>query len=334
MKLQHYSFSLLAISLNFANAQVQINSDDVYAPGTYQIATAKTGGFNIGTSGENKVWDFSGLQKDQTYNFNLSAYQSSGNKPDANFIRTEGTDTFEYIKKSHSTMYEIRSIVNFSEINYYPIQYLQFPMAYNHSIMDSIDFIYYYKGSDLGVDKDSVRLVYHEHKNTIADAWGKLKLPNGEYDALRIKTTDKFKLYMEGKSGSESWAHVDGYDYDESITDYNWYTNNKGTVLATYNVESDAMNFMVSANIGIKHRAPNENGVCFLNPMSEAWKVRNPGKKEITIRLYDGTGKTVKQENLLPESELIMNTSYLNNGIYYMETIDSDGIKQGFKVMK
>jgi hypothetical protein len=335
MKLHHYSVLLLACSFHSATSQIQITTHDVYTPGIYQMGRDQEGGFDIGTPGGNKVWDFTKLKNEIPYEFQLTDYASKDKDNNANYAKIDGIDTFQFVKRSEYSLHYIRPVTNFSEVDYYRLQYLQFPMMYNSKVADSFGFTYYYKGADFGVNKDSVRLIYKECLYTMVDAWGTLKLAHGDYNSLRIKSTIVSKMYMEGKSGSGPYEHVSGYDYDLTGTDYKWYANGQGTVLLSYSMEDDAMDFMVSASLAAPETKAVNNSLKFTNPMGDNWKLWNSGKDENLLQLFDGSGKLVSQHRLSANTDLTIPTSTLSEGLYYLESTNMQtGAKQGFKVIK
>lgn len=150
------SLVVLVMLTTKTNAQIQVTADDVYSRGKYQMTYDTTGGFNPGTPGANKTWDFSKLKNHNSYESYITGY--SGPVTDANLIEIGGTDTFSYFQKTESGISMILPLQDFGKTEYQKIKAYSFPLKLNNTLKDSFSMKNYYSGDDFGMPFiDSVR---------------------------------------------------------------------------------------------------------------------------------------------------------------------------------
>ena len=239
-----FSSALFLLAFN-SFSQIQINESDLIIRGKYQMAVDTNGGYSLGTAGPNKTWDFSNLKAHSTSERLIKDYK--GAVTDANLVEIVEGDS-SYYQKNNSALTVIFPITDFGAAIYKKIKVFDFPIKFNNTNKDSTNFVTYASGDDFGFPQvDSIRISIKISISSIADAWGKIKIPLGNFDALRIKTITVTKGKFAAKTGKFPYIDIPGSEIDESSTDYQWLTNNKGTFLALYSEADDNMEFMTSS---------------------------------------------------------------------------------------
>ncbi len=160
---------------------------------------------SVGSSGINKIWDFSSIDTSDS-RILKNHVVGSGNHPSHINIVDSLIGMSEYKMFSDSTLtfpgYNYDTLEN-------PLTYLVFPLHYNDQFND-IGFYHKHEMYSDGTVKTK--------RNINADAWGNIVLPNGnEIATLRVVTTDSIFYDYCGQGGCGSSIKV--------TTEYAWYSS-------------------------------------------------------------------------------------------------------------
>ncbi|PCJ63897.1 MAG: hypothetical protein COA58_14800 [Bacteroidetes bacterium] len=302
-------------------AQIQLSADDIYQEGNFKMTLDVSGGFASGAVGANSTWDYTSLNKNQNLTFEIRPYQSSLN--DANMVRISGKDTFQYIQKTTSDIFEIVPLQNFDVIAFEKLRTFSSPMNYQDSFTDSFAQVSYYTGAQLGLfSYDSIKLTYKNSIESLSDAWGEISLPSGNFQSLRIKTTELIKVRITGKKGGMGYEQIPGLDVDETYTDYKWYAKGKGYYLAKLDVENDLFTYMQSNSVSVQNQVLLDMSLCVQNPIQSEMKMHNIGQNTYNISLYDLSGRLIYTSEITPNSIKVYDSAVLPRGVYYLQLLN------------
>lgn len=299
---------LSVFSLTTLNAQIKIDRSDIsYAPASFSMATDTTftlpAGFD--QSGPNRSWDFSGLNAHETFTtrFLSPSAQNGGDKyQDCNLVVQE--DDRENIYNLISIDDNIFTVLSntsdsfVSELSRY--NQLYFTLNYGDGWTDTNTTELVYPGSDFGSPLDSIKLVIKVSIDNNCDAWGKLNLPLGEKDVLRMRTYVEVNVKVYGLNGPSGWVLVqDNSDVDETFSFYAkkagyWILNVRSDVDGNY-IYSYRKESLVSVGEQVMQDVPN----FYPNPASNKFIVDT--KEPIDLKIYSLTGQLVREyhfENL------------------------------------
>jgi hypothetical protein len=312
--------TIIGLALTYtAQAQITLTGDDALKFGTYNMATDTTHGFDPGTAGGNKTWDFSKLVKHETYTDVIAPFSGSG--IDANIILISDGDTSTYFKKTTadlSIFFEDFTTGMGGKL----IRIFKLPVTFNKTDSDSAKMISTFPGSEMGLPIDSIRATTNISISSKADAWGSLKLASGTYNTLRVKSDIRFRVTLEGKTGKLPYFPIPGFDIDEMNTTYTWYNNGNGYQLLIYDEQSDIMDFQVSTGANVKNVPVKNTSIVVTNPMNNQFTAKNTGNNNVVINMVDQNGRVIFTQNLDAHSSLEKDMSAVANGVYTMQIQD------------
>ncbi len=202
-----YLFLLIFGLVNGLNAQITIGSDQIPLVGdTLTFTTsAQTTGLQVGNAGPNQVWDFSGIAIDfeqPEYYVDPASVDSSGLFPQSTIAITDQTGT--NIQFGQVTSDEVialglisSNVMGFgAEITLNPTQTIfKYPTEYGDSFVDDYGFVFGIADPQPGVD--TARVISSARDTVTADAYGVLRLPQGDFDVLRVETKSSVELTIE-----------------------------------------------------------------------------------------------------------------------------------------
>lgn len=304
------------------NAQVSLSSDDIYSKGTYQMTTDTSHGFDVGTPGSGKTWDFSKLKSHLPNEVVVAPFSDAS--IDANLVEIEDGDTSMHLKKTNTTLHMLMD--SDGSGNYQKLRLFNFPLNYNSSNSDSLKSIMYFSGDDFEMPLlDSIRMTSTIASTAKADAWGTVKLPMGNFDALRIKNVFKYSFAAEGKIGSFPYTKIPGFEESGSSIVYLWYSKSKGYYLANYDEEYDEMSYMVSGLLSVKNEEPKGiKEVIISNPIMNEIKLNNTGHSSYLVTLIDLNGKQIFSQKIDRNSTELIDAGNLNSGIYTVQLLNME----------
>ncbi|MBO9702560.1 MAG: T9SS type A sorting domain-containing protein [Sporocytophaga sp.] len=321
-------------------AQIQLNiadlphPDDAYNVYYRQVITENLQGLTPGAAGDNIVWDFSSLSggiKDSTIFVNPITFDSELSKlfPSASLasITVEGVFYFQISEdglRYHQTFLGGKDVA-----------------AYEFSpsllIMDlPINIGNYYSGEGeriVPIDA-STRMRISTAKKDTADAWGILKTPTNDFDALRLISYITYTTYTEVKTG-DTWTLLN-QDINKVI-EYNWWAKDVGKEVLKFryigeNTDSlSHVNWFTGKEIYMINSLADpsltkEMLVVGPNPTSGPMQIFSAsGSKIVSISIKDIGGKTVYNRTSR-EPISFVDLSSLSEGVYYLELKDENGI--------
>ncbi len=316
-------FILFTLTASVMTGQIQLSATDMYRMGSFNMALDATGGFDPGTPGGNKTWDFSGLENQTPFAFNVMLYNGMDHGNEANLAIVEGEDTSGFIQVSGSDIFQVVPLQDFQRVIYWKRKAFSCPVAFNSVNGDSILVHFYHSGDELGIDSyDSVKLSFYMVITSVADAWGTIKLPTGDFSALRIKTTTNAFVTVWGKNGQDAYAHIPSLDQEELSVGYQWYTKDKGNYLAAYDPENEEMRYQVSAVLGTESVYKHEGGIQFANPVDRELKMHNTGQHACMVSIYDMNGRLVQETEMEAGTDTSLVTETWLPGVYGMVILD------------
>ena len=225
------SFLLFLFILSFGSenlfGQIQLTQQDLQGILGKKFKTVGDTGLvvNVGSAGENQIWDLSGLSVEGIEW--ITEYLTPANTPFA-----EDFPTANWAEKSQvtidglkGTIYHYRRVEassfaslgdgmvvgEYTNVMVDESENIPLPLVYGAQwVSESVDTLFAGQGA-LSLSRDRIE--------TIVDGWGKVKLPSGEYDALRLR--DNYFSIWETWFGGQLMAA----DTTVSIG-YNWVSKN------------------------------------------------------------------------------------------------------------
>lgn len=232
--MRHFLILLLAFYIQSSFGQITITSDNAPVPGSSYYMAIDDDPDNMidpGLPGENILWDFRNLGEDyvDTLDFVLPNETPYGDWfPFANLAVYETDTSVGYLQTNNNRMAIIGAVAESEfiqenvKVDFEPAEIMMlFPTSYltefdtNHMLefkapYDQLPFV------------DSIRFRSYINKNQIADAWGDLKTPMGDYEALRVSISQHYTDTL--------WVRIFGswtvQETDEYITNtFEWWSN-------------------------------------------------------------------------------------------------------------
>lgn len=311
------AFFILLVTLIIASTsygQIQLNANDIYTPGEYKMARTSTSFIIPGKAGENQIWDFSKLKELGTELITIEAYKNDGTAKDADLIEKVDGIIKDYYKKTSSGIY---TVTGNEEGGYQNIKFMSFPATYGQWQIDSAQNISHFLA--IGQDSiDSVRVTTKIKIQSETDAWGILKIPNGEFNTLRLKMNISYQIKQEGKKGLKPYKEIPNSFIKDTFVNYQWYTNDKGYYILSYH-QKRYVKYLFIEPVHVDKSKKSNTSICVSNPISTTLKISNSGPDNFNIILFDLAGKRVLDDMVGPLIDKTFDVSFLNAGIYYVQ---------------
>lgn len=191
-------------------AQITLTQENVPAPGDtiFFARDTTTTEVNIGAAGPDQTWDFSSLQANAYFQYiaqDTSMDPELSNYPGANLIVTaEQVKTF--LQSSDTAVYILgggipeAAAFGLEVVRFDPPQKLfQFPATYGTAFTNTYSAQGAVDGSLIQPGIDSVRAVRRATATVTIDAYGTVKTPYNNYEALRqkIETVNADSIYTK-----------------------------------------------------------------------------------------------------------------------------------------
>ena len=337
--------SLLLVSFLLileTTAQITITSVDIAKPmqSLYSV-TDKSPTISIGTAGVNKIWDMSALNThtvDTIVFLTPSSTPFMSNFPTANLAYQKNTDTnYTYLTNSTTGLLLNGIKENTSVTNYFPPKtIISLPLTYGTNFISN--YVEEFEATTPG--KDLLRNKSEVVKTSVADAWGNIQNPQGNFDCLRMseKMHHRDSVFVKF---SGTW-HFIGTSTDSSKI-YTWWTNKVGFPLLTANVNylTDSLEevswtkFPVS--VGLKDPVAVFKVKAYPNPAQNEVQFKGDIAPIGNLKIYDIAGKMVYAAVVQGNATTISITDFVNGTYLYTITDDSTGnvINSGkFNVIK
>lgn len=291
-------YLMTAFAATSAFAQPVINENNVQLNLTSDVFMAETDGFDPGTAGPNKTWDFSTLEIipiGTSWTTQPSETPAAGLFPTANFCSAT-SQAFSYFRHNAQKMELLGEVyVGIGVINYNnnPKTYVEFPYTYNRVINDT------YKAST----EAEVSFV------STYDAYGTLVMPFGTYTNVVRQ-----KIVENGQ------------------TNYIWFNASPFFPIIQTSMADGVMGISKTTALGTGQFAQQATFAVFPNPTSGAFQVDMKHFEGADIAVYDMLGKLVASEKA-SGSLTPIDLGSCNAGVYFVK-VTKDGQASVEKIVK
>jgi hypothetical protein len=203
---------------------------------------------------------------------------------------------------------------------------IPFPLNYGDNYSFNYAFNEYLspQGGIIPGSEDSTWIRSHVNIDIDVDAFGTLTVPAGTFEALRLKQTsekiDSVFIYNE----LQEWEYFN--IYTESSNTYLFYTKNIGASLLTITERENqvtALSFLKGYIIDNTPNYKQQISKVYPVPAQErlSLEVLNEGK----YRIYSLDNKLLETGQLV-KGQNILDISKLNNGVYFIQAANFEGI--------
>lgn len=340
---------LLIAILPFANinAQITLNQTDFATGGdTIRMSTSTDFSLDFSSTGTNYVWDYSSLipsaQKLNTYRpssqlsllssfifgtFAPTRYKASYFIENADIpidqigtlLGVPITDMFAFTRLTADSLTSIgySMVVSGTEI---PFKSDTIEKRYDYPInFNNTTYSRGYTNIDLNPTVDAIFRQYRQH-SSLVDGWGSITTPYGTYNALRIKheIAELDSIYVGAFS---IWLPI---SVPPAVI-YEWWTTGQKEPILRITTSSLGGNETVNEveyrdiyrdlNAGL-NELTNEFQI-YPNPVTNKLTLKTENKIE-KVSIIDITGKIIKEISNFTSNSIEINTSELNQGIYYL----------------
>jgi len=325
--------------------QITIDQTDMPMPGdVFTFSIANDLNWDIGPSGANQNWNFSGLQSASqgsddyvTVESTPFLYQFFFNNEllypeykadvamageDINVVIVSATELFNYYKTDEAGHRLVGIGANVQGLPtstvYDPIDWIyEFPMNYNDEF-DGESFIEF-SLPNLGYISQAKTV------STIVDGWGQLSLPIGNYEVLRLKRTiaetDSIYNDMLGQ----------GFSVDQPLrTNFQWLAEGVGSPVLEMDIVNDQVINIKYADdllVGIESFEKKAFGL-YPNPSKDFIQLTTDSKiDQRDLQVVDGTGRVVACPIEINQQGAWINVSDLDQGLYHLQISSEIGIQ-------
>lgn len=198
------------------------------------------------------------------------------------------------------------------------------------------------------IEFDSLRISLQTNSESVVDAWGTVRLPDGDYEVLRDKVSTNTETKIFAKIPILGWNEIpstlleglgdlaDAFGVVETTT-YNYYSANDKEIIASVIVDSEDVITSVEykGNLiinDIKVLAPDANLItAFPNPSygNVSIQMVNYPLGEYRMKVYNVVGKELWSESFLLRSNRVFKADllHLSKGTYLYSIFDKNGKK-------
>jgi len=321
---------IVFVAVSTSYAQITVNNLNLFVGDSVFQATDTTFEINLSTIGANQTWDFSALQQDLLDTIAPISPDSTNHKddfPEANLAN--GTkDSANYQANNFDAFCNLgfggyNSRVGSDIVFKFdkPDTITHFPIQYNSDNTDTIRThgmgILYTNanGNDIKVRMDFFR-------NQVSNAYGKVKTPIKEYDAIRV--------YDRMVTFDSIWMKIGGWNLvsDTSITNhiFTFWTNDTSVRFPLLTVQYDlAQDTVINTQWIVKSiEGPKNSHTAISNIKDENIRIYpNPARNFINI----ATPNTIKNINIidirgkivLSSTKKQININRLSKGLYFIK---------------
>lgn len=191
-----------------------------------------------------------------------------------------------------------------------PFKALEFPFAFNDSFTGAFEYQSYHLGFGCYFMRDSAEV------ETVADAWGTIKTPIGEFEnVLRLKTTTTYYSWYRFSAGTP-WVFLGEF----TDVQYDWYMPGMKVPLLIFmemNFSDDAfynIEYLAEFNFTTGTEEQTEQDVLlFPNPATNFIQVKTGTSELQKITIINQHGQTVLEKNGFNS---MVDVSHLKSGLY------------------
>ncbi len=333
--------SLSVFSLSTLFGQIKLDrSDFSYAPATFQMAedTNATLPSDFALGGPNKTWDLSSLANHGNFEtrFMAPSETNGGTEHDScNLVIQEDSryGIYRLIQaqdKALNLLGQKPDSMGASALS--KSRLLQFPLRYGDGWNDSNSAELMYPGSAFGIPFDSIKLVIHVSIDNVVDAWGKLKLPVGEADVLRLKTNVFVDYTAYVDNGMSGWVEVD--QDQQSTVSFTYYSQNCGYHLA--NISEEENGYWVeyrNSSLLSTATATLETPQIYPNPVNSQGTLWVDVQEPLTLKIYSADGKLIRERSFEQTGQANISTADMLPGTYFMQFTNRSGQQGNSKLI-
>lgn len=322
--------AFLVLYSQMTTSQILITSDNIPAPGTNFIKgiDEQPMGIDPGSPGPGQTWDFSSLSADATSGYSYVepvATPFPEHFPGANLALHAADTSYTYLFFNEET-YLMQGIVIQVEGDEYVFDYvpdmiiMDFPFGYGDQVSQDYAFEYVYANNG-----DSVRIKNSVSKTIEADAFGIVTLPVGEFNALRVATTQVAK--------DSTWAQVLGnwtlIAATVSTTNYyDFYTNAPEVDIFLVSLEYDEnwsmlqrADFFKDSFVGIDRSANNYGIKIYPNPSDDMIYIETGELSHGKLQLINIRGQLILEQRMESGRHQV-DISSMKTGTYICRILD------------
>ncbi len=336
MKKAYVTLFILTAAIFGLRAQITITAVDAPVVGDVLVFrdVANAGQLSPGSAGAGVVWDFTSLVTTAD-TFATGVFAPEGRPfadqfPDATLAigsEVEGVSAFAFAQVTADGLYLLGvGAADTSDLNLFfaytpPQQQLAFPSTYETSFTSVSTSIIEFVDEASGA---SFTLKSEEELEATIDGYGTLKLPGGDYDALRLRrittTTDSTFLVILGNTVPvEATTRVD--------TSYEFLTKEAPSPILTLDIDSSEVLLATVLDLELSSFGGSTNvqelqadlGLTILpNPADSEFRIlaQEPLDDALQLHVIGVDGKLIWSGNL--NGSLTVPTTDWPSGIYYL----------------
>lgn len=224
------------------------------------------------------------------------------------------------------------------------IPFLRSGLAYGDSFLTQTSYTTVFSSKNLGVEfkrklnsnPDSLRIIMKMNFSERVDGWGQLKLPEENFQVLRMKTEKKLNYRIEAKTGKSKWQDVSALLVDGNFLNPKqainfYYLSNKSKWPVIYTEGNSNFYFKSTGYLfPVKNLETSVVGMnAFPNPAiaDVRFEFNNLAKGTYKLTLFNIIGVEVWKKTYKIEGYLVdkFNVSGLKKGTYHYSLTDEAG---------
>lgn len=332
-----------------AKAQFTINADtSFYGDSVHLEIVQGNTSIDISANGPNQTWDLSGITGNDTISMTI-VKNTDALHNDANY-KSIKNNTISYLTISEnfkvlqggdfvlsSDGFGINDSIDHTTDLSDPKTIMKYPFNYTDSITDSIvgDLQYYNQSNCPSFCYSTITPIWWAPTQKLYyDAYGTLKLPNGNFNVARITETVNIEVKYNGcetkYQGTNYYFYIDNYPLP--ILSYFGTKSSSGGCGATKPKKSSLAKISYIKEINLptnllENTSITNNSVnIYPNPTNNITYISFNEKIEekLSLKILNATGQVVFEKNEISankgDSEQI-NVNHLSAGIYYIQII-------------
>lgn len=329
-------FYILVLALIFApvlQGQITLTRSDYYDyDNKYYRGYQNTGLLDIDLSlstGPNQTWDFSWIDQNISDTLKISKADLTpfyNEFPTADYGLSSSISNYFYEEITPSGA-RILGKVNYDAFNstYNVFQYntpqITFPYPLNYTDTFSFTQQYRVQYAAFFPGSDSIRQYNYSRFNVEADAWGRLILPIGDFEVLRLKQrsfiTDTIYSYTNPGGWSSGEINIDTTDT------YLYYAKEIGYRLMSYTqlISGNSRSLGYLVDYYLSNQTP-ENLAFKLYPNPSNEQIFVEIEMEGSIQLRDIQGRIIMTESV-SKGKNMLSLKDVPNGIYFASVLTS-----------
>lgn len=364
--IKFFSVAVLALFATVNYGQITITNSIFPVPGDtlFTIIDADAN-VSIEEDGADVTWDFrslSGPFARETRFLEASEGSAPEDFPDADMVSISANAQEIYYQSFNNKIIEVGRAGEFVPGFDIPVAYEELPTFRRAPIsfgdVDDDEAIANVEiGADIipeellesvPIDFDSLRISLQTNSENIVDAWGTLRMPDGDYEVLRDKVSTTTETKIFAKVQFLGWNEIpvalleglgefaDAFGVTETTT-YNYYSANDKEIIASVLLDEEDVitNVEYKGNIiinEIKVLAPDANLItAFPNPSfgNVSIQMVNYPLGEYRMKVYNVVGKELWAESFQLRNNRVYKADlmHLSKGTYLYSIFDKNGKK-------